>query len=134
MYTLLNGEIKKTLNTSLANEWGILARDITNLVQCADKIIAKAEVPTGRKVTYGIICDYGPLKNDIWLVLLTVVGDQLEYPYEAASHSASLIETKLIFNSTISDAHKDARFMTLDIKDFFPKTPYANSRVYDGTP
>ena len=32
---------------------------------------------------------------------------------------ASLIETKLILNSVISDSGKEARFLTIDIKNFF---------------
>ena len=50
-------------------------------------------------------------------------GDLLEYPYDVASPTASLIEKKLIVNSTISDAHKGAKFMAADLKDFFLKTP-----------
>ena len=30
-----------------------------------------------------------------------------------------MIDTKLIINSTISDAHKNARFLSADLKDFF---------------
>lgn len=48
---------------------------------------------------------------------------KLEYIYDAGSPAASLIETKLILNSTISDAKKGASFMAADIKDFFLVTP-----------
>ena len=81
-------------------------------------------MPQNKKVTYGnFICNYRPLKTEVWRVRLTVGGDLLPYPYEAASPAASLIETKLIINSTISDASKGARFMSADLKDFFLKTP-----------
>ena len=30
-----------------------------------------------------------------------------------------MIDTKLIINSTISDAHKNVRFLSADLKDFF---------------
>ena len=33
--------------------------------------------------------------------------------------AASLLETKIVINSVISDAHKGARFMTADLKDYF---------------
>ena len=69
------------------------------------------------------VCNHRPLKTEIWRTRLTVGGDLLECPYDAASPAASLIKTKLIINSTISDAHKGARFMAADLKDFFLNTP-----------
>ena len=49
---------------------------------------------------------------------MTVGGDSLLYNDDVSSPTASLLETKLLLNSTISDAPKGGRFMTLDIKDF----------------
>ena len=46
-------------------------------------------------------------------------GDVLEYLYAASSPAASLLESKLLINSTISDAYKGARFITIDLKDYF---------------
>ena len=126
MATLLTGEMAETWTKSLANEWGRLAKGIQNQVQGTDTInfIYKNEVPIGQKVTYGnFVCDHRPLKTEIWRTRLTVGGDLLECPYDAVSPAASLIETKLIINSTISDAHKGARFMAADLKDFFLNTP-----------
>jgi len=37
--------------------------------------------------------------------------------------AANLLETKIILNSTISDANQEARFMSADIKDHFLATP-----------
>ena len=54
---------------------------------------------------------------------LTVGGDRLSYPSDARSPAASLIEAKVLFNSTISDADKGARFISADIKDFFLAAP-----------
>ena len=124
--TLLSGTQKETWTTSLANEWGRLAKGIKNRVVGTDTIefISKSQVPQNNKVTYvNFICDYRPLKTEVWRVRLTVGGDLLPYPYEAASPAASLIETKLIINSTISDASKGARFMGADLKDFPLKIP-----------
>ena len=55
---------------------------------------------------------------------MAVGGDKLDYPDETASPTASLIETKLLVNSVISD-HKlnNAKFCSIDIKDFFLTTP-----------
>ena len=55
---------------------------------------------------------------------MTISGDRLDYPDETSSPTASLIETKLLLNSVISD-HKlhNAKFCSIDIKDFFLTTP-----------
>ena len=68
-----------------------------------------------------MVCDYRPNKSEPYRVRLTVRGDMLPYPDDAASPAASMLETKLLINSTISDADKGARFMTMDIKGFFLK-------------
>jgi hypothetical protein len=81
-------------------------------------------VPVDKKVTYGnFICNYRPLKSEKHRVRLTVGGDRLDYNKDAGLPAASLLETKLIVNSTISDAKKNARFMCADLKDFFLATP-----------
>ncbi len=46
----------------------------------------------------------------------------LDYNTDAASPAASLLETKLLINSTISQAANGCCFMTLDIKGFFLQT------------
>ena len=56
---------------------------------------------------------------------MVVGGDKLEYEYDAGSPAASLLETKLIINSTISDAHKGACFVSADLKDHFLQSPMA---------
>ena len=43
----------------------------------------------------------------------------MEYLYDAGSPSTILLETKILINSTISDSHQGARFLTLDIHNFF---------------
>ena len=63
-----------------------------------------------------------PLKSERYRIRLTVNGDKLECPDDVASPAASLLESKLLVNSTISDAHRGARFLTLDIKDFLLQT------------
>ena len=63
------------------------------------------------------------LKSESHIVRLTVGGDKLEYPKETSSPATSLIESKLIANSVISNhKSKNARFCSLDIKDFFLST------------
>jgi hypothetical protein len=97
--------------------------DPANLTDMFD-FIFKLSVPLDKKVTYGnFICDYRPLKSEKYRVRLTVGGDRLEYAKDAGSPAASLLETKLILNSTILDAHDNAKFLCADLKDFFLATP-----------
>ena len=50
-------------------------------------------------------------------VRVTVGGDRLDFPGATTTHCASLTTTKCLLNSTISTP--GARFMNLDIKDFY---------------
>eukprot|EP00957_Ditylum_brightwellii_P191260 14562884-Ditylum_brightwellii.AAC.1 len=70
-----------------------------------------------------MVCDYRPLKQEKYRIRLTIGGDRLMYGDETASLTALLIETKIIINSTISNASKGACSMGIDIKDFFLQTP-----------
>ena len=85
--------------------------------------IHKSEVPLDRRVTYAnMVSEYIPLKSDPYQVRLTVGDDHLEYHNDVASPAALLLETKLMLNSTISDASKGTHFLILDIKSFFLQT------------
>ena len=65
------------------------------------------------KITYAnFICNYRPHKSEPYRICLTVGGEQLDCPYDTSSPAESLLETKLLLNSTISDAHLGARFMS----------------------
>ena len=123
--TLLSGKNGATWTTSLSNEFGQLAQGFDNItgtdtidfIQCTD-------VPQNKKVTYGnFICDYRPLKSETHRVRLTVGGDKLPYTDDAGSPAASLLETKLILNSTILDVSKGACFLCADLKDHFLASP-----------
>ena len=87
------------------------------------EFINKLEIPHHKKITYAnFVCDYRPLKTEKHRVRMTIGGDKLEYTDETTSPTASLIETKLLINSVISDAKKGARFLTMDLKDHFLQT------------
>ena len=78
------------------------------------------DVPLDRKVTYASFrFDYRPLKDDPYRCRIVVGGDKLTYHLDASSPTASILETKTLANSLISDAKKGARFMSIDLKDFF---------------
>ena len=83
-------------------------------------VIPLKQVPLNKEVAYAnMVCDIRPHKTEKYRVRLTIGGDVLEYLGDATSPAVSLIETKMILNSVISDAAKGARFMTIDIKDYF---------------
>ena len=69
------------------------------------------------------VCDYLTLKSESFRFRSTVGSDRLEYTDDAASPAESLLESKLLFNSTLSDAHRAARFLSCDLKVCFLETP-----------
>ena len=82
--------------------------------------INKNEVPPNKKVTYAnMVCDVRPLKAESHRVRLTVGGDRLDYHGDASSPATSNVKTKILLNSTISDAKNGARFISADLSDFF---------------
>ena len=48
------------------------------------------------------------------------------YEFDSSSPATDLLETKILFNSIISDAKKGARFLSMDLKDMFLYTPMAS--------
>ena len=124
--SILQGSDRKIWTQSLSNEWGRLAQGNNNGVQSTDTInfIQSHEVPKNKNVTYtSFVLDYWPLKLEPNRVRITVGGDRLNYTLDAGSPAENLLETKLLINSTISDASKSAQFMSADLKDFFLATP-----------
>ena len=125
--SLLSGPDSIIWNKSVSNDFGRLAQGNDACIIGTDTIhfIHKSEVPMGKAVIYGIfICDIRPLKA-IWKyrTRLTVGGDRLLYEADAGSPAASLLETKLILNSTISDSDKGAKFACANLKDHSLATP-----------
>ena len=62
-----------------------------------------------------MVCDYCPDKDDPFRTHLTIGGDKLDYFENSTSPDASLLETKLLINSVISDPYKGSRFASIDI-------------------
>ena len=123
---LLNGKDKIKWDRALSNEVGRLAQGNSSGTAGTDTIefIPFNEVPSTSKVTYAnFVCTYRPKKPEPWRIRLVAGGDKLHCNYDTGSPAASLLETKLLLNSVISDAHKGAQFMTCDLKDFFLATP-----------
>jgi hypothetical protein len=123
--TLLAGTNSTTWTNALCNEYGRLAQGYGGTIVGTDTIdfILRSDVPAHKKVTYGnFICDYRPLKSEEYRVYLTVGGDKLPYDADAGSPAASLLETKLILNSTTSWM-RTTHFLCADLKDHFLATP-----------
>ena len=128
--SMLNSPGKDIRTKSLSNEWGRLAQGNKHGVRSTYTVdfIHKHEVPKGRDVTYATyVLDYRALKSEPNRVRITVGGDRLTYDNDAGSPAANLLETKVLPNSTISDARKGSRFMMADIKYCFLATPMGKS-------
>ncbi len=112
---------------SSANEFGRLAQGIGGRVKGTNTIffIPKGKVPLDRRkdVSYGkFVCKVRPEKVDEPnRTRLTVGGNLINYPFEVGTPTADLLLAKILFNSVIST--KNARFMTIDIKNFYLNTP-----------
>ena len=117
---LLTGPDSKTRwIPAMSNEWGRLAQGRVASTDTID-LIAITDVPKDKRVTYATFaCDHRPLKDEKWRIRCVIGGDKLPYDNDSGSPAIDLIETKLLFNSVISDAKKGARFMSLDLKDMF---------------
>jgi hypothetical protein len=81
--------------------------------------VKKSQIPAGRKIAY-----YNPqikvkASNGIltYRVRGTIGGDKVDYPGLVAANTADMKTIKLLLNSTVSTP--GAKFMTLDIKDFY---------------
>jgi hypothetical protein len=114
---------------SYGNKIGCLAQGMSGCNTSTNTIIfiRKDQVPTTRAkdVTYGLItCLVGPEKLDkLNRTRLVAGGDRVHYPGNAGTPTTNLLTIKILINSIISTA--GAKFMTMDIKDFYLNTPMA---------
>ena len=93
--TLLLGKDSYTWFKAVVNELRRLANGIYNRVRATNtrEFIRKEKVKTGRTVTYANFnCDYLPLKSETYMFRLTVGCDILEYPDDASSPAAYLLD------------------------------------------
>ena len=123
---LLKGDDRTTWLNSLSNEWGRLAQGNKRGVIGTNTIrfIYRNAVPKDQDVTYAtFVCDHKPLKEETHRVRITVGGDRLACPDDTGSPTANIVETKILANSTISDAHLGARMCSVDLQNFYLATP-----------
>ena len=65
------------------------------------------------------LCNYNPLKSEPYHVRCVADGEKLYFSYILGPPAASLIETKFLLSSTISDENRGSRVMSCNLKDFF---------------
>ena len=93
--------------------------------------INKQDIPENRKgdITYGrIVCTYREGKKDKYRTRITMGGNLINYPGDCGTPTADLLTVKLLFNSIISTPN--AKFMSIDIKDFYLKTPMTRYQYF----
>jgi hypothetical protein len=84
--------------------------------------IPVSAVPKHKKATYlRVVVAERPEKPNPRRVRFTVGGDRIDYPGDVSTKTADLTTVKLLLNSVLSTPN--AKFMTMDIKDFYLNTP-----------
>jgi hypothetical protein len=116
----------KVWSESLANEFGQLAQGVGGRVTGTNTIffIQKDHIPidTRKDVMYSsFVCELKQNKEEKHHTQLTAGGDRINYPEEVGTPTADMTLVKILLNSVIST--KDARCVTLDVKDFYLNTP-----------
>ena len=87
-------------------------------------IPAVTAIPRGRKAKYlRVVSAMRPEKVNPYRVCWTVGGDKVEYPFDVSTKTADLTTTKILINSVVSTPN--AKFLTVDLKDFYLGTPMA---------
>ena len=123
---LRHPDLRGTWSNSSANEFGRLAQGVGGRIKGTDTIrfIRYEDIPKDRRkdVTYGqFVCTIRPEKKEQHRTRFTLGGDRINYPGEVATPTAEMLVAKMLFNSVVST--KDAKFMTIDISNFYLNTP-----------
>ena len=117
---------QKLYAKSYSKELGRLSQGIPGVVNGTNTIfsIEKNDVPAERwkDAIHGrVVVNYRPEKVDPYRTRLTVGGNLVVYLGDCSTPTVYLLTVKLILNIFISTP--DAKFMTIDIKDFYLNTP-----------
>ena len=67
-----------------------------------------------------VVCVFCPEKSDPNRTRITIAGQNIKWPGEVGTNTASLDILKLLLNSDLSC--KEAKFVTFDIKNFYLQT------------
>eukprot|EP00804_Cyclotella_cryptica_P021022 CCRYP_019788-RA/>CCRYP_019788-RA protein AED:0.27 eAED:0.27 QI:0/0/0/1/1/1/2/0/512 len=128
-HLIANPKYRDTWQNAYGKELGRLAQGLPGIVKGTDTIafIQRSHGPQDRwkDVTYGrIVAIFRPEKEDPCRIRLTVGGNRINYPGDCGTPTANMITVKILLNSVISTLN--AKFMTIDIKDFYLNTPMAH--------
>ena len=128
-HLVANPKTRLTWTHSYGNEIGQLAQGMPGWNTGTNTIffIKRDQIPRDRAkdVTYGLITTLiRPEKiEEPNRTRLMAGGDRVHYPGDAVTPTADLLTVKILLNSIISTPN--AKFMTMDIKDFYLNTPMA---------
>ncbi len=141
MYSVLNDETGDLLkyrhlmkHPKYKDVWTKLFRtEIRRLATTTETIffIKKGDIPEDRKKdeTYArIVCVFCDGKKDKYRTHITMGGNLVNYPGNCGTPTANLLTVKLLLNSIISTPN--AKFMTLDLKDFYLMTPMKSYKYF----
>ena len=123
---LKHPKFSKAWLTSLANEFGRLANGVGRRIKNPTntiRFIHDHKVPQKQQgnLTYGsFVCSVRLQKDEPNRSRFTVGGNRINYPGKVATPTADMLVLKILFNSVISMC--GARFMTIDISNFYPMT------------
>ncbi len=93
--------------------------------------IKKGDIPEDwcPDITYGqICCNYHSEKKDPYRTRIKMGGNLINYPSNCGTPTADILTVKLLFNSINSTPN--AKFMTIDIKDFYLMTPMSRYEYF----
>jgi len=125
---LRHGKDKVHWIHSFSNELGRLAQGIQDIkgTDCITFIYYK-DIPKGQKIAYAhIICNIRPQKKETYHTCMTIGRNLLDYNGNTKTLTADLITLKLLLNSVLSIPK--AKFMTIDIKNFYLETKLKNNQ------
>jgi hypothetical protein len=84
--------------------------------------IKHTDIPTGRKATYlRIVAALKPHKAGKFCIRFTAGGNRVDYPGVVSTPTVDMTTVKCLLNSVVSTP--EAKFMTMDISDFYLNTP-----------
>eukprot|EP00804_Cyclotella_cryptica_P006175 CCRYP_015258-RB/>CCRYP_015258-RB protein AED:0.28 eAED:0.28 QI:0/0/0/1/1/1/3/0/731 len=127
-HRIANPKYRDTWTSSYGKELGRLAQGLPGTVVGTNTIvfISKSDIPSDRwrDVMYGrIVANFLPEKDAPHRIRLTVGGNRINFPGDCGTPTANMLTTKVLLKSVVSTV--GARFMTIDIKDFYLNTPMA---------
>ena len=119
--SLTDNQVANLQQYHLHHLWHPLIHDTTESISSTHFLILGVTLPS-LPFDIGITCLVHPEKIDEPnRTRLVAGGDRVHYPGDAGTPTANLLTVKLLINSIISTP--GAKFMTMDIKDFYLNTP-----------